>query len=155
VRVCVRLCVYGWVGRCVGVCVGGCMCGWVYVWVGVCAHRPVITFDWYVYVPTGIHTIHILGDVHMIEDIWSMHLHICSIQTRGDSTSYKTDDTGWRRCIGCLKLQVFFRKRATNHRALSRKMTSKDKTYDTYAAKGPLNIGLFRGKWPLNLQKSH
>ena len=35
--------------------------------------------------------------------------------------------TGWRRPIGCLKLQVIFRKRATNHRALLRKMTYKDK----------------------------
>jgi len=30
--------------------------------------------------------------------------------------------TGWRRYIGCLKLQVSFRTRATNHRALLRKM---------------------------------
>jgi len=35
--------------------------------------------------------------------------------------------TGWRRPIGCLKLQVLFRKRATNCRALLRKMTCKDK----------------------------
>ena len=34
---------------------------------------------------------------------------------------------GWRRPIGCLKLQVIFRKRATNYRALLRKMTYKDK----------------------------
>jgi len=32
-------------------------------------------------------------------------------------------DTGWRRPIGCLKLQVIFRKRAPNSRALLRKMT--------------------------------
>ena len=38
-----------------------------------------------------------------------------------------TFSTGWRRCIGCLKLQTSFRKRATNHRALLRKMTYKDK----------------------------
>ena len=30
---------------------------------------------------------------------------------------------GWRRPRGCLKLQVIFRKRATNYRALLRKMT--------------------------------
>ena len=34
---------------------------------------------------------------------------------------------GWRRLIGCLKLQVVFRKRATNYRALLRKMTYEDK----------------------------
>jgi len=32
-------------------------------------------------------------------------------------------NTGWRRLIGCLKLQVISRKRATNYRALLRKMT--------------------------------
>ena len=36
--------------------------------------------------------------------------------------------------IGCLKLQVIFRKRATNYRALLRKMTCEDKApYDTTA----------------------
>jgi len=35
--------------------------------------------------------------------------------------------TGWRRPIGCLMLQVIFRKRATNYRALLRKTTWKDK----------------------------
>jgi len=41
-------------------------------------------------------------------------------------------DTGWRRPIGCLKLQVIFRKRATNYRALLQKMTYKDKaSYDS------------------------
>ena len=33
--------------------------------------------------------------------------------------------TGWRRCIGCPKSQVIFRKKATNHRALLQKKTSK------------------------------
>jgi len=35
--------------------------------------------------------------------------------------------TGWRRLIGCLKLQVIFRERATNYRAFLRKITCKDK----------------------------
>ena len=37
------------------------------------------------------------------------------------------NDTGWQRPIGCLKVQVIFRKRATNYKALLRKMTFKDK----------------------------
>jgi len=37
--------------------------------------------------------------------------------------------TGWRRPIGCLKLQVISRKRATNYRALLWKMTFKDTTW--------------------------
>jgi len=36
------------------------------------------------------------------------------------------DFTGWRRSIGCLKLQVIFRKRATIYRALLWKMTCED-----------------------------
>ena len=39
---------------------------------------------------------------------------------------------GWRRLIKCLKLQVIFRKRATNYRALLRKITYRDKApYDS------------------------
>jgi len=42
-----------------------------------------------------------------------------------------TIDTGRRRPIGCHELQVIFRKRATNYRALLRNMTCKDKaSYD-------------------------
>ena len=36
-------------------------------------------------------------------------------------------DTGWRRLIGCLKLQVIFRNRANNYRALLRKITYENK----------------------------
>ena len=41
-----------------------------------------------------------------------------------------TYHTRWQRCIKCLKLQGSFRKRATNYRALLRKMTSKQKASD-------------------------
>ena len=41
-------------------------------------------------------------------------------------------DTWWRRPLGCLKLQVIFRKRATYYRALLRKITYEDEApYDT------------------------
>ena len=46
--------------------------------------------------------------------------------------------TGWRRPIGCLKLQVIFRKRAINSRALLRKITYKDKA--SYGSSPPCNI---------------
>jgi len=46
-----------------------------------------------------------------------------------------TYDKGWRRCIGCLNLQVSFRERATNYRALLRKITCKDKA--SYASSPP------------------
>jgi len=38
-----------------------------------------------------------------------------------------THTTGWRKCIGYFKLRVNFRKRATNYRALLRKMKCRDK----------------------------
>ena len=36
--------------------------------------------------------------------------------------------TGWQRCIGCLKLQVFSRKRATHYMTLMQKEIGVDKT---------------------------
>ena len=64
-----------------------------------------------------------------------MLLHICSSRhayiTRGT--------THWRTPIVCLDLQVIFRKRATNYRALSRKMTCKDKaSYDSTNIRHPM-----------------
>ena len=50
--------------------------------------------------------------------------------------------TGWRRCIGCLKLQVCFHKRATNYRALLWKMTYEDKA--SYASWPRRTKPLFR-----------
>jgi len=43
--------------------------------------------------------------------------------------------TGWRRPKGCLRLQVSFRKRATNYWALLQEMTCKDKA--SYASSPP------------------
>ena len=51
-----------------------------------------------------------------------------------------TSSTGWRRLIGCLKLQVIFRKRATNYRALLREMTYKDKA--SYGPSPPCSMCL-------------
>jgi len=50
-----------------------------------------------------------------------IYLYICDSQGH---------TTGWRRPIGCLKLQDSFRKRATNYRAVLREMTFKDKVSD-------------------------
>ena len=49
--------------------------------------------------------------------------------------------TGWQRPIGCLKLQVIFRKRATNYRALLRKITYKDKAF--YGSSSPCSKATF------------
>jgi len=47
--------------------------------------------------------------------------------------------TGWRRPIGCLELQVISRKRATNYRALLRKMTCKEKASN--GSPPPFSVG--------------
>ena len=48
--------------------------------------------------------------------------------------------TGWRRPIGCLKLQVIFRKIPTNYTGFLRKMTYKDKA--SYGCLPPCNDGI-------------
>jgi len=50
--------------------------------------------------------------------------------------------TEWRRPIGCLKLQVIFRERATNYRAFFWKMTYKDKA--SYDSTPPLLIRAYK-----------
>jgi len=58
-----------------------------------------------------------------------------------------TCTTGGQRPIGCLKMQVNFRKRATNYRALLRRMTNKDNA--SYGSSAPCNMWLYdmKGLW--------
>jgi len=84
----------------VGLCGCVCVCVCVYVFVYVC-----VSICTYVCV-----CVCVCGRV-------SAGVYVCVYSPR----------TGWRRLIGCLKLQVIFCKRATNYRALLRKMTYKDK----------------------------
>jgi len=53
--------------------------------------------------------------------MWHRYIYVTSLWMR------RVARTGWRRRIGCLKLQVIFRKRATIYRALLQKMTYEDK----------------------------
>ena len=57
-----------------------------------------------------------------------IYMHVCSVRICGIYIPC-VRDTGWWRPIGCLKLQVIFRKSAINYRALLRKMTYKDKAF--------------------------
>jgi len=50
-------------------------------------------------------------------------LHMRDAMLHNSDMMYK----GWQKCTGCRRSQVMFRKRATNHRALVRKMTYRDK----------------------------
>jgi len=74
-------------------------------------------------------------------NIYMLHmLHVCNIYMLHmifpnfscTVIWYSRFSTGWRWLIGCLKLQVILGKRATNYRALLRKMTYEDKApYDS------------------------
>jgi len=57
------------------------------------------------------------------------YVRVCAARRCGNS------NTGWRRPIGCFKLQVIFRKRANNYQTLLRKMMYKDKA--SYASSPP------------------
>ena len=63
-------------------------------------------------------------------------------------------NTGWSRVIGCLKLQVISRKRATSYRALLRKMTKKDVTFRQRATnyRALSRKGIFCGQWPVTIR---
>ena len=52
-----------------------------------------------------------------------------------------TRGTGWRRPIGCLTLQVIFRKKANNYRALLPKMTCKNKA--SYGSSPPCTLLIY------------
>ena len=101
-----------WIMACTGVCVCAFLsleyvhrrlqctcCTYVYVW---CTD----ICQWYM-ACTGVH----------IQDV------------RVEGLCFRGQGTGWRRPIRCLKLQVIFYKRATNYRALLRKMTHKDQAF--------------------------
>ena len=56
------------------------------------------------------------------------HCHHCRHSSHRNHFRCYSVTTEWRGCIGCLKLQVSFHKRATNYRALWWKQTYADKT---------------------------
>ena len=93
------------------------MCGknLLYVWQDsfVCVAWSCISVTW---------LIRMCEVTHYICDM--THSLVC---VAGFICMCRLKHTGWRRLIGCLKLQVIVHKRATKYRALLRKMISKDK----------------------------
>ena len=97
----------------------------------------------YIYLYIHIHThIQIYICIYTYKCIY-IDRYICSSQSMHDSfqngcNCFKNmfgsldneccclQSTGWQTCIGCLKLQISFRKEATNFRVLLREMTSKN-----------------------------
>jgi len=69
-----------------------------------------------------------------------------------ENTRESPFSTGWRRLIGCLKLQVIFRKRAAKYRVLLRKMTCKDKaSHDTT----PVSRTYEPYTWAIHMSQTH
>jgi len=114
----------------------------VHTYVCVMTHWLIRTYI-HTYIRTYIHGLHACIHAYMHTCIYAhacmheyMHtfihayMHTCTHKYRRCIL-----DTGWRRPIRCLKLQVISRKRATNCRALLLKMTCKDKAF--YASVPP------------------
>ena len=95
-----------------------------YKWYHLChAHEGVTschTYEW---------SSHICWHVIVLRAYIFTHIHTNTHPYTRDITrgNHAIHCKGWRRPIGCLKLQVNLRKRATNYRALLREMTYEDK----------------------------
>ena len=127
VCVCIYVCLYACVYVCV-LCVCVCMRACVCVCVRVCICARAWGSE-------------IMDPVSRISQKWTHYPIYCmkshkstrysnyyiklyqlSIDYKNWYVNFKKKrHTGWQRCIGCLKLQVSFRKRAPNHRAVLRK----------------------------------
>ena len=62
----------------------------------------------------------------LVLQVWLGVLWCCVCEPRAHDIEMHAA-TGWRRCIDCNKLQVSFRKRASNHRAFLQSKNNKDK----------------------------
>jgi len=91
---------------------------YIYIYIHVCTCIYIYV---YMYIYTYIIAKRLSSPCHL--DHRSFGIHYCFPVFNHSARCA----TGWRRLIGCLKLQVVFRKRATNYRALLRKLTYEDK----------------------------
>jgi len=110
------------------------LCSTQSVWLIHMWSYPVVCDVTHSYVTWLIHMWHdsFVCDMTHSYVTWLIHTRYDSLILRHDSFICDTThsyDTGWRRPIGCLKLQVIFRKRATNDRAFLRKMTYNHKAF--------------------------
>ena len=114
VRVCTFMCtyIYGYIHTLIHVSISGCSN------YGCLSVLPGITASIRFIFRYGQHTYDRYTQFGYLFDIFITNM-----------TDMHTMDTGWRRPIGCLKLHVIFRQRATNSRALLRRMTYKDQAF--------------------------
>ena len=104
---------------CMRQCISQSICMW--------QHMLQYIFNLYEAMHIAMYIQFVWVNIYHIQFAWGkIYRNIHSICMR-QYLKYDVHDTGWRRTIGCLKLQVIFRKRTTNYRALLRKMTHKDK----------------------------
>ena len=99
----------------------------------------------YIHIHANVCNIHADGGVMWIR-YWGQHICMCDrpmtwLILACDMMRHMRDTktsiyTGWRRPIECLRWQVIFRIRATNYKALLRKMTYKDKA--SYVSSHPV-----------------
>jgi len=120
---------------------GKSFCGkWGSVWSSSCyKHKPIALRSKSCYIYTTIYSLFYFHHVIFII-LYSYFCMLIHISFRGKSFCGNDEqafdlhrvifhihiaprDTEWRRPIGCLKLQVIFRKRAPNYRALLQEMT--------------------------------
>ena len=93
---------------------------YMYIYRCICAYMRMT----YISLKKQINTTHTDTDTDTDTDTHIyMYMYICIYTDAHVHVCGTFRNTGWRRSIGCLKLQVIFRKRATNSRALLRKMT--------------------------------
>jgi len=112
---------------CVCACVGGCAWAGVFVcgWVGVCSLRRVCDCV-FVFVCVRV-CVNVFVCVIVCVCVF---VCVCTYSNPALANAEILRSwlaTGCPRLIGCLKLQVIFRNRATDYRSLLRKMTYKDK----------------------------
>jgi len=122
--VCVCVCVCVCVSVCVCVCVKWNVCGFY-----ICV-RDVegmhISARWKLCVCVCV-GVCMCVDVCLQSKNQYVHLNLnVSLNLNYTKPLTHTPHTRWRRSIGCLEIQVSFRKTITNYRALLRKLTCKD-----------------------------
>ena len=100
---------------------------YIHIHIYVCIYTYVHIYMKYIYIYIHIHIhthLRVLNRRPVVRDD-SVTLH--QIEPGNSIRIIEQLSTGWRRPIGCLKLQVISGKRVTNHRGFLREMTCKDK----------------------------
>jgi len=116
------------VSICLYTCLYACIYVFVFVYLYVCLQLWMRVCFMFVCMHVCMHV-----RIHVCMRIYTyifMRIYMCALS--------KYICTGLRRPIGCLKLQVIFRKRATNYMAFLRKMVYEDKA--SYGSSPPCTV---------------